>query len=255
MLSATQQASVAAAAASAADPPAASTRRPTSVVAGWPAATPAGTRTSWGSWRRSRPRGRRRGDGRANALWVTQRSVEDARSTRFAMAVSSPEPAAKLDRMVDVPGVLGEPIRFGLNWSRRYSLWVFNLGLACCAIEFIAASTARPIMRLYDQMADPMYVISLGACRNCGGPFCDSYSVTKGVDQIIPVDVYVPGCPPRPEALLQGIVLLQERIQNEGIGNDDLKKRWRGEPIVVGDAGGRAPMRVTKTESTENAVA
>jgi NADH-quinone oxidoreductase subunit B len=154
---------------------------------------------------------------------------------------------------VQVPGVLGEPIRFVLNWGRRYSLWVFNFGLACCAIEFIAASMGRhdfmrlgvipfahgprqadlmvvsgtvtdkmapAIKRLYDQMPEPKYVISFGACSNCGGPYWDSYSVTKGVDQLIPVDVYVPGCPPRPEALLHGILRLQEKIAAEqsGIG-------------------------------------
>jgi NADH-quinone oxidoreductase B subunit len=154
-----------------------------------------------------------------------------------------------------------KPIKFVLNWGRRYSLWVFNFGLACCAIEFIATSMSRhdfirlgvipfapgprqadlmvvsgtvsdkmapAIKRLYDQMPEPKYVISFGACSNCGGPYWDSYCVTKGVDQIIPVDVYVPGCPPRPEALLHGIIRLQEKIASESLGS---RYTSDGEPV------------------------
>jgi NADH-quinone oxidoreductase subunit B len=142
-------------------------------------------------------------------------------------------PGGLLDR------TLPDPIKFVLNWGRRYSLWVFNFGLACCAIEFIATSMSRhdfirlgvipfahgprqadlmvvsgtvtdkmapAVRRLYEQMPEPKYVISFGACSNCGGPYWDSYCVTKGVDQIVPVDVYVPGCPPRPESLIYGIL-------------------------------------------------
>jgi NADH-quinone oxidoreductase subunit B len=158
-----------------------------------------------------------------------------------------------------------QPIRVVLNWGRRYSLWVFNFGLACCAIEFIAASMARhdfirlgvipfapgprqadlmivsgtvtdkmapAVRRLYDQMPEPKYVISFGACSNSGGPYWDSYSVTKGVDTIIPVDVYVPGCPPRPESLLQGILKLQEKIAAETLSTKGIRAKYAGHRIA-----------------------
>ncbi|WP_228989798.1 NADH-quinone oxidoreductase subunit B [Streptomyces sp. DH8] len=182
-----------------------------------------------------------------------------SRPTSASQEPPTPSPAPAPSEAVPLPepkrlGVLSrlapEPMKVVLNWGRRYSLWVFNFGLACCAIEFIAASMARhdfirlgvipfapgprqadlmivsgtvtdkmapAVKRLYEQMPEPKYVISFGACSNCGGPYWDSYSVTKGVDQIIPVDVYVPGCPPRPEALLQGILKLQEKIARESL--------------------------------------
>ncbi|MFE2291036.1 NADH-quinone oxidoreductase subunit B [Streptomyces sp. NPDC059452] len=170
----------------------------------------------------------------------------DARTAAAPEPVLLPEPK----RLGILSRLAPEPMKVVLNWGRRYSLWVFNFGLACCAIEFIAASMARhdfirlgvipfapgprqadlmivsgtvtdkmapAVKRLYEQMPEPKYVVSFGACSNCGGPYWDSYSVTKGVDQIIPVDVYVPGCPPRPEALLQGILKLQEKIARESL--------------------------------------
>jgi NADH-quinone oxidoreductase subunit B len=174
-------------------------------------------------------------------------------------ARSSPGPVALPAPTVGpVSRLAPRPMRFILNWGRRYSLWVFNFGLACCAIEFIATSMSRhdfirfgvipfangprqadlmivsgtvtdkmapAVKRLYEQMPDPKYVISFGACSNTGGPYWDSYCVTKGVDQIIPVDVYVPGCPPRPEALLHGIMKLQDKIASER-----LTDRFAAEP-------------------------
>jgi NADH-quinone oxidoreductase subunit B len=135
-----------------------------------------------------------------------------------------------------------------MNWARLSSLWQLGFGLACCAIEMMATSAshwdfdrfgviprntprqadviiisrtvtlkmATRIKRLYEQMPEPKYIISMGSCANCGGPYWEhGYHVLKGVDRVIPVDVYVPGCPPRPEALLEGLLKLQEKIRNE----------------------------------------
>src|SRR5512136_793436 len=136
------------------------------------------------------------------------------------------------------------------NWARRNSVWPMMFGLACCAIEMICTQASRfdqsrfgmevvrpsprqsdliivsgtvtkklapVIVRLYDQMAEPKYVIAMGACASGGGPFREGYNVVAGVDKFIPVDVYIPGCPPTPQALTAGLIKLQQKIDRESI--------------------------------------
>jgi len=151
-------------------------------------------------------------------------------------------------------GVFVTTIEELYNWGRRSSVWPMQFGLACCAIEMIATTMARydlarfgaevfrpsprqadlmiisgtvtkkmapQVVRLYNQMAEPRYVIAMGACAISGGPFKQGYNVLKGIDRYIPVDVHIPGCPPRPEALLQAFITLQKKIDGQSLTGED----------------------------------
>jgi NADH-quinone oxidoreductase subunit B len=150
-------------------------------------------------------------------------------------------------------GIITTTIEELYNWGRKNSLWPLQFGLACCAIEMIAASMARwdisrfgaevfrpsprqadlmivsgtvtkkmapQVVRLYNHMPEPKYVIAMGACAISGGPFKDGYNVLPGIDRYIPVDIHIPGCPPRPEALLHGLMELQKKIEADALKGD-----------------------------------
>jgi NADH-quinone oxidoreductase subunit B len=152
------------------------------------------------------------------------------------------------------------------NWSRRSSVWPMMFGLACCAIEMICTAASRydlsrfgmevmrpsarqadlmivsgtvtkkmvpQIVRLYNQMAEPKYVMAMGACASGGGPFKEGYNVVSGIDKYVPVDVYVPGCPPTPQSLLFGLMTLQKKIDNQSITRVPWYRSGASEPVPV----------------------
>jgi len=165
-----------------------------------------------------------------------------------------------------------------VNWGRSNSLWPLAFATSCCGIEFMAAASAHydlsrfgmevtrnsprqadvmvvagtivnkmaPLLRrVYDQMAEPKYVVAMGACAISGGPFINSYNVVRGVDQLVPVDIYIPGCPPRPESLFYGLLQLQRKVKVERFfGHKRIKRNYRPETLVDPETGKSTDPRI-----------
>jgi NADH-quinone oxidoreductase subunit B len=173
------------------------------------------------------------------------------------MGLSGVEPGEAMTQVSAMsPNWITTRLDFLANWARKNSLWPMPFGTACCAIEFMATAASRfdvarfgmermafsprqadvlicagrlpfklapVIRRIWDQMPQPKWCISMGACASSGGIF-DTYTMVQGIDTIVPVDVYVPGCPPRPEGLVYGVLLLQKKIEGETIADRDLRQ-------------------------------
>jgi NADH-quinone oxidoreductase subunit B len=169
--------------------------------------------------------------------------------------IARPEPSAGGIVSAVSPNWITTRLDFLVNWARSNSMWPMPFGTACCAIEFMATAAARydiarfgmermgytprqadvlicagrlpfklapVIRRIYDQMPQPKWVISMGACASTGGIF-DNYAMVQGIDTVVPVDIYVPGCPPRPEGLLYGILMLQKKIRGETLADPSIR--------------------------------
>ncbi len=178
---------------------------------------------------------------------------------------------ASLQKYIDEINANGTNVVVGkldqlINWGRSNSLWPLAFATSCCGIEFMAAASAHydlarfgmevtrnsprqadvmivagtivnkmaPLLRrVYDQMAEPKYVVAMGACAISGGPFVDSYHVVNGINNLLPVDIYIPGCPPRPESLFYGLMQLQRKVKaSKFFGNKTIKREYNEDTLV-----------------------